>query len=442
MMLNNLLTKLLGVMLVAFAFADHSLLTAQQEAKSPNELLMEQLISVINSSDEKTIREFTDSSFAELPDAMISRLQVQMKSVVSRMGKLTLESIKQPKENSLIVLCATANGPHMEFTIETTGGETPQIRTVTVAIVQTGDPAEPLSAEERTKVIEVLAQTLETKYVFPDVGKQMAQQVRKNLEEGKYNEIENISLFAQTLTRELREICSDKHLSVRAGAPQPRNGGSQNSARASNYGFAKVEMLPGNIGYLKFDYFDPSEGAKKVAAAAMQFLENADAIIFDLRENGGGSPEMIAFLQTYLFDKKVHLNSFYNRAEDSTSESWTLDEVPGKRFGEKKPVYVLTSSYTFSGAEEFSYNLQQMKRGTIVGEKTGGGAHPVRSVPLGKRMGMSLPFARAINPISKTNWEGIGVIPHVAAPSDQALQKATELAQKAIADTSKNDSEK
>ena len=145
---------------------------------------------------------------------------------------------------------------------------------------------------------------------------------------------------------------------------------------------------------------------------------------------------MICYLSSYLFEEPVHLNSFYNRPTDTTTESWTQAEVPGKKFSSETEVFVLTSSHTFSGAEEFSYNLKNMKRGTIVGETTGGGAHPVMPVIVSDRLHITMPFARAINPITETNWEGVGVKPDVEVDSDMALDKAIELANKRFAETS------
>ena len=138
-----------------------------------------------------------------------------------------------------------------------------------------------------------------------------------------------------------------------------------------NFGFEKVERLSGNIGYLDFRNFEDPKLASETAAAAMTFLANTDALIIDLRQNGGGEPEMVAFVASYLFDKKTHLNDIYDRPANRTEEFWTKETVPGKKFGGEKPVFVLTSHYTFSGAEEFSYNLKNLKRATIIGETTG-----------------------------------------------------------------------
>jgi C-terminal processing protease CtpA/Prc len=194
-----------------------------------------------------------------------------------------------------------------------------------------------------------------------------------------------------------------------------------------NCGFDKVEILSGNVGYLKFNMFADPDMCGPTAVAAMNFLANVAAIIFDLRENGGGDPKMIAFISTYLFSEATHLNDLWERKGDVTHQYWTLPYVPGKHL-DGKPAYVLTSKETFSGAEEFSYNLKNLKRATIIGETTGGGVHPVSGHRIDDHFMIGVPFARAINPISKTNWEGTGVEPDVKVPSAYSLATAQKLA--------------
>jgi C-terminal processing protease CtpA/Prc len=164
----------------------------------------------------------------------------------------------------------------------------------------------------------------------------------------------------------------------------------------------------------------------------MGFLANTDALIVDLRRNGGGRPEMVALLSSYLFDERTHLNDLYWREGNRTDEFWTNATVAGPRYGGKKPVFVLTSKRTFSGAEEFAYNLKALKRATIVGETSGGGAHPGDMQKIADGFAMFVPTGRAINPVTKTNWEGVGVEPDVVVPADQALDKAKELAAAAL----------
>ena len=194
-----------------------------------------------------------------------------------------------------------------------------------------------------------------------------------------------------------------------------------------NCAFRKVEVLPHNIGYLKFNGFLPPSLCGGTAAAAMQFLAHVDALIFDLRENHGGDPHMTSFMASYLFDRRTHLNDIYNQHDQSTEEFWTKPDIPGPRFG-RNPVYVLTSAETFSGAEEFTYDLKNLKRAVVVGETTGGGAHLVMRHRIDAHFTIGVPFARPINPVSKTDWERTGVAPDVQVKSADALQVAEQLA--------------
>jgi C-terminal processing protease CtpA/Prc len=177
--------------------------------------------------------------------------------------------------------------------------------------------------------------------------------------------------------------------------------------------------------------FLPPEVAADAVAETMSKLADADVLVIDLRKNGGGSPHGVALMTSYLFGKKpVHLNDILYRSEDRTESFHTAPDVPGKHFGPKKPVFVLTSGRTFSAGEEFAYNLQALRRAKIVGETTGGGAHPTEFVRVSDHWGIGLPSARAINPVTKTNWEGTGVKPDIEVPAEQALEKALELAEK------------
>jgi C-terminal processing protease CtpA/Prc len=137
-------------------------------------------------------------------------------------------------------------------------------------------------------------------------------------------------------------------------------------------------------------------------------------------------PEMVALLCSYLYDggECVHLNTIYQRRGAVVQHFWTLPYVPGKRFGSQKPVYVLTSNFTFSAAEEFTYNLKHLKRATIIGERTGGGAHPGSRFRIDPHFAIFIPTSRSVNPVTQTNWEGTGVEPEITVPAAEAFSVA------------------
>jgi hypothetical protein len=295
-----------------------------------------------------------------------------------------------------------------------------------------------VDAAARKRVIEGAIAKLDSNYVFPEVAAKMASGLRARHQRGEYERTTNGVVFASLLTEHLQDVSRDKHLRVNFSPRpvpdrRPNDGPTPEEQKRFrrdmenvNCGFVKVEHLPWNVGYLKFNFFGDPEVCGATASAAMNFLANTDALIIDLRENGGGSPDMVAYVTSYLFSKRTHLNDLWTRRTNETKEHWTRD-VPGKRFGDSKPVFVLTSKRTFSGAEEFSYNLKNLKRATIVGESTGGGAHPVSGHKIDDHFTIGVPFARAINPISKTNWEGVGVEPDVTVPAADALATAQKL---------------
>jgi C-terminal processing protease CtpA/Prc len=299
-----------------------------------------------------------------------------------------------------------------------------------------------IDAATRTKVIDGVLKRLNDSYVFPEVAKKMETSIRERASNKEYDQITSAKAFATKLTEDLQAVSKDKHLRVRYSHRAIPERGPRREPTAEqreqekrelswmNHGFSKVERLPGNIGYLEFlNFLDPDLGADTVAAA-MNFVNNTDALIIDMRNNGGGDPAMVALVCSYLFGPEpVHLNDLYWREGNRTDEFWTKKEVAGKRYL-NKDVYVLTSKRTFSGAEEFTYNLKNLKRATIIGETTGGGAHPGGGFRISENFGMFVPTGRAISPITKTNWEGTGVTPDVAVPADQALLTAQVMALK------------
>ncbi|MFZ0063540.1 MAG: S41 family peptidase [Pyrinomonadaceae bacterium] len=303
-------------------------------------------------------------------------------------------------------------------------------------------PDSTIDANTRKQVIDTILKRLNDSYVFPEVAKAMETSLRDRVAKGEYDQISSSRAFSETLTKDLQAVSKDKHLRVRYSHEvlperQPRAEPTAEQREQErrdmswmNYGFEKVERLRGNTGYISFrGFFGPELGADAVASA-MNFVAGTDALIIDLRTNGGGDPEMVALICSYLFGPEpVHLNDLYWREGNRTEQFWTRKEVAGKRYL-NKDVYVLTSKYTFSGAEEFAYNLKNLKRATIIGETTGGGAHPGGGFRLNEHFSMFVPTGRAISPVTKSNWEGTGVKPDIEVPADQALTLARLLALK------------
>jgi C-terminal processing protease CtpA/Prc len=288
----------------------------------------------------------------------------------------------------------------------------------------------------REPEIELLCSQLANYYVFPDVAEDIAKVLRMRLTEGAYS-IDGDEEFAAAVTADLQSVNGDKHLRLLYSAEEIPETGQESAwdpvahrkqAEQDAFGVTKVERLKGNIGLLELRLLYGAEIATPAITAAMNLIAHTEALIIDLRENGGGDPHTVALICSYLFDDQVHLNDIYNRPEGTTRQFWTLPHVPGPKFGGQKPIYVLTSKRTFSGAEELSYNLQQNERATLIGETTRGGAHPGDRYRVGPHLKSAVPNGRAINPISGTNWEGVGVVPHIAVPADEAFDVAYKLA--------------
>jgi hypothetical protein len=302
-----------------------------------------------------------------------------------------------------------------------------------------------LDAALRKKVIDGVDADLEKFYIDPPVAEKMEQALQAHEKSGDYEAITDGDAFAARLTDDLQAVSHDKHLHVNFSPfkmPERKQPSPEDIARNKqqmlhdNCAFDKVEILPGNIGYVKFDAFMSPDVCAPTVVAAMGFVAHTGTLIFDLRQNGGGDPAMVSFIASYLFDKPTHLNDMYIRHENSTKQYWTLPYVPGERMA-TQPVYVLTSKRTFSGAEEFTYDLKNQKRATIVGETTGGGAHPVDGHIVADYFMIAVPVGRPTNPVSKTDWEGTGVAPDVKVAASDALETAEKLATEKIQETAK-----
>lgn len=384
-----------------------------------------------------TAFETTHGSAKRLQDATMDERIRRARGLHQRVGKLTLREVVSVDDPAISIIADSEHGDRITLDFQFSTEQTGKLDAILIALG--GGPGarvkpQELTAERRKEIVEAVATAVAEGYVYPETGRKLAEALREKLRAGDYDRFGDDASLTLRLTEDLRAISHDRHLGVRLEPPAPdrRPGPSVAEIAGDNFGFRKVEVLPGNIGWIRLDAFVDGPEAEQTAAAALAFVAHCDALIFDLRHNGGGSPASIRFITSYLFDVPVHLNDMVDRSGQVVEEFWTLESVPGRRFAPDLPVFVLTSGYTFSGAEEFCYNLQNLKRATIVGEKTGGGAHPVRGVRIDDRIVAGVPFMRACNPVSKTNWEGVGIQPDVVTTVDAALDRAVELAKDAI----------
>jgi len=293
----------------------------------------------------------------------------------------------------------------------------------------------PVDSAKPQQVVEAVVTQMNRHYVFPEMAKKVEAGLKSKLSAKAFDKAPDGEALAAALTDELVKITGDKHIRVGYSAePLPPSGDAGPSAeekaatremeRQHNFGVERVERLPFNVGYVDLHGFATLADAGDTIAAAMSLVANTDALIIDLRQNHGGDPSTVAFALSYLFDERTHLNDLQWREGGRTEQYWTQDWVPGKRFGQTKPVYVLTSGNTFSGGEEFAYDLKNLKRATLVGEVTGGGANPGDMQPLTAHFEMFVPSGRAVSPITHTNWEGSGVQPDVVVNEARALDVA------------------
>ncbi len=286
--------------------------------------------------------------------------------------------------------------------------------------------------------VESVARLLADRYAVEEVGRRYADQLRTNLAIGRYASLTQGDALASRITADLQAVHADRHLRVRFSAdrlpfdeaatePTPEESRRFRArTRRENCGFVKVEVLPGNVGLLAFNYFDlPELGAPKVHAA-MQFLADTDALIIDLRSNGGATHvELMSLLTRYLVEEKDIVNTeirWRGPVPPHIAQATAIPPVAPRYLG--KPVFILTSTRTFSGAEAFAYELQAIHRARIVGTRSGGGANPGGEFRANDHFAVWVPLAFSVHPLTRTNWEGTGITPDVAVTPARALAVA------------------
>lgn len=301
-----------------------------------------------------------------------------------------------------------------------------------------------LSVKEMASTIDSISEKLKKNYINRDVVDKMAEHIKTNFKNNNYSAIIEPSVFAQQLTKDLQAISKDKHLSViynpsviareqaltdidRAKLANEENEEILSGLRRDNFGFKEVKILDGNIAYIDLREFADPKYSGGTLASAMNFIGNTNAVILDLRNNDGGSPAMVQLIASYFFATPTHLFDFYNRPKNELTQSWTLPYVSGITMP-SSDLYILTSKKTFSAAESFSYCMKNLKRATIIGETTAGGAHLTGAVIATNNFFVRIPQGKPTSPITNTNWEGVGVVPDIQVQSDEALKIALSTA--------------
>lgn len=292
-----------------------------------------------------------------------------------------------------------------------------------------------VDAAERHRVIRGAIANLKGYYAYPEIAQKTSDALLAHEKNGDYETAKDGGAFADLLTKQIRDASQDMHLDVvYSQDPLPEHpekpsveslADYRKLLREENCTFEKVEMLPRQIGYVKLNSFPDVEACEGTARAAMKQLNGAQAMIFDLRENHGGQPDMVMLLAAYLFD---HPEYMYSPRENTTERSWTQSPVPGSQLAEK-PVFILTSHATASGAEHFTYDLKMLKRATLVGETTRGAAHSGVFHRIDEHFGMGISETKPINPFSKSDWAVVGVEPDVKVKAADALETAIRLAE-------------
>lgn len=296
-----------------------------------------------------------------------------------------------------------------------------------------------VTAEQKKQTIDSLAALLPERYTFKELAPKLQQLLQENLKRGKYDSIQSATEFSVAVTADLRSLNSDRHLALSFNPqsapavatssptvlpPEQRAKQASEFNRQMNYGFKRVEFLNGNIGYLKFDYFDAYlDYSGPIVDASMAYLKNSDALIIDLRDNGGGAGVMVGYIEGFFFSEKTLVGTSYDRLTDTRTESFITPQPKEKQFP-KLDIYVLTSSRTVSAAEALAYDLKYLKGAKVIGETSAGAANPGRVTRLNDLFTAFIPNRHGAHVVTGKNWEGTGVPVDIRVEAGDALRVA------------------
>lgn len=396
---------------------------------------MTAFLSAFNSADGRQLKDYVDRYDG-------TATEDELLAFSSSTGGFTVLSVESSAPDDLKLLLKGRSDGVVSFAdLRLATIDPSRVKSFIIRALPPGAPIDdaPLTSTTQKQTLQLLQEELSMDYIDPKLALLMVDELQRQEGSGAYKAITDGNEFAGLLTKQLRSVSHDGHLFVAySPAVSPEGNASvvpgpaevaryRGVQKRDNCSFTDARVLPRNIGYLKLNEFADPAICGATVVAAMGFLAHVDALIVDLRDNHGGQPTMVQLMLSYFFDSPTHLNDIYIRPDNTTSQYWTLPYVPGPRLAET-PLYVLTSHRTFSGAEEFTNDLQALKRATVVGERTRGGAHPLNAVPVGDHFVVGIPIGRPINPITHGDWEGTGIAPDVETSNSDALETAQKLA--------------
>jgi hypothetical protein len=392
------------------------------------------VLATLASSDEASVRALVEEQMGAELRAMSMETHLRTFSQArASVGGAPVRSVEAPSPYEVaLTLGAGGGGLRLEIRVE----EAPPHRIHGIVMRPAGGPAgggpapsgpapERLTPEQRREVVDSVAARVQALYVVPDTGRMIADHLRARQAAGAYDAVTETADLVETLTRDLQAVNGDGHLYLRVAGAGPSAGfaPSPEAVRRSNHGFARVERLEGNVGYLQLTSIPSGAEAQALAVHALRFLERTDALILDLRGVPGGSGAMAGFLVSHFTEPEVpQLRVFWSQTGE-TQVRRSLAEVPGPRRTEV-PLYVLVDGGSASAAEDIPFVLQNLGRATIVGERTAGAGRNNQIVPAAHGIGVSVSISRVMDPESGREWERVGVSPDVAARSADALAAA------------------